>query len=189
MSTTHPNLDERDERRRGRRRRSWIGVAVMFAAIVTATVIIVVNAGRWGVPMFSFTNEYGSQCRNDWLGHSCTSLTLADIEHHVGVDIPDGATVVSSYWKQTHDYELTARLIYPQPEAREGWDALGEKFGDCRQDLPSPLSQEPDLTGLCVMTNEGGGSLGGTPSPEIWRIATATRADGDTVVDIHLRSR
>lgn len=189
MSATHPLLDERQEQRRRRRRRNWIGVGLMVAAIVVATLVIAINAGRWGVPLFPFTNAYGSQCRNDWLGHTCTPLTVADIERHIGVDIPDDATVVSSRWKQTHDYDLSARLVYPQAVARDGWDALGEKFGDCRRDLPSPLSQEPDLSGLCVMTNEGGGDLVGTPSPQIWRVATATQADGNTVVDIHLRSR
>lgn len=189
MSTAHPHLGELHEQRSRRRRRTWIGVALMFAALIAAAVFIVVNAGRWGVPMFPFTNAYGSQCRNDWLGHTCTRLTMADIERHLAVDIPDEATILSSRWKQTHDYALTARLSYPQAVAREGWDALGEKYGACQQDLPSPLSTVPDLSGTCVMTNEGGGELGGTPSPQIWRIATATQADGDTMVDIHLRSR
>jgi hypothetical protein len=66
---------------------------------------------------------------------------------------------------------------------------LTERFGACREGLPSPLSELPDLSGLCVMTNESGTDAGAEPSPQIWRIATATQADRDTVVDIRLRSR
>lgn len=187
--SAHPLLDERDQRRRRRHRRTWVSVGVMFALMTAVAVFIVLNAGRWGVPMFPFTNDHGSPCRNDWLGHSCTNLTRSDLERHLGLQLPPGARVVSSHWKQTHDYELNARLIYPQAVAREGWDALTEKFGPCQQGLPSALSGVPDLSGLCVMTNEGGGQPGVDPSSQIWRIATATQADGDTVVDIQLRSR
>lgn len=189
MSTSHPLRDEQDLLRRRRHRRTWIGVGVMFALLVAAAVFIIANAGRWGVPMFSFTNDYGSQCRNDWLGHSCSNLTRADLERHLGLRLPEETTIVSSRWRQTHDYGLQTRLVYPEAVARAGWEQLTEKFGACRQGLPSALSELPDLSGLCVMTNEGIGQAGTEPSPEIWRIATATQVDGDTVVDIALRSR
>lgn len=183
--STHPLLDERDQRRR----RPWITAGVMFALVVAAAIFITMNAGRWGVPMFSFTNDHGSPCRNDWLGHSCTDLTRSDLERHLGLHLPAQARILSSHWKQTHDYELNARLIYPQDIAQEARAALTEKFGNCQEGLPSRLSELPDLSGLCVMTNEGVGQPGVAPGPRIWRIATATQADGDTMVDIQLRSR
>lgn len=189
MSPPGPLLTERQHRRQLRRRRTLIGFGVMTAVILAAVIVLGVNAGRWGVPMFGFTNEHGSKCRNDWLGHSCTRLTLEEVEHHLGMPLPAGTTLVSGTWKQTHDYELSARLVYPQAVAREGWDALSQKYGECRQNLPSPLATVPDLSGLCVMTNDGAVALDGNPSPQIWRIATATQPDGNTVVDVHLRSR
>lgn len=185
----HPHLQERDQVRRRRRRRAGIGVGLMAALLLGVVIVLWTNAGRWGVPLFGFTNEYGSQCRNDWLGHHCSELTLADVERHVRVDLPPETRLLSGSWRQTHDYELTARLIFPQAVAREGWDRLTEEYGECRENVPSPLSAEPGLSGLCVMTNEGGFGLGEEPSPQLWRIATATQADGDTVVDLHIRSR
>lgn len=181
--------DQPRTRKRSRRRRNLIGLGVMLALIATAGVVLALNAGRWGVPMFGFTNEYGSKCRNDWLGHTCSEITVADVERHLGTDVPDGARLVSGSFRQTHDYELIARMVYPQAVARDGWDSLTEKFGDCRQDVSSPLDHEPDLSGRCVMTNIGVGAMGAEPSPRLWRIGTATQADGDTVIDIQLRSR
>ncbi len=166
-----------------------MALGVVLALVVAALVAVALNAGRWGVPLFGFTNEYGSKCRNDWLGHQCSELTMADVERHIRVDVPDGARLLSGAWRQTHDYELTARLVYPQAVAREGWDRLTEEYGDCRENLPSPLDAEPGLTGLCVMTNAGSFGLGSEPGPEIWRIATGTQPDGDTVVDLLIRSR
>lgn len=185
----HPHLQERQELRRRRRRRTTIGTAVMGAVLLVIALVLGLNAGRWGVPLFPFTNDYGSKCRNDWLGHHCSELTMADVERRVRVDIPEQARLVSGSWRQTHDYELSARLIYPQAVAREGWDRLVETFGECRDNVPSPLSTEPGLVNVCVMTNEGGFAAGAEPSPEIWRVATATQPDGDTVVDMHIRSR
>lgn len=190
MSTgARPNLDERQSRRRARRRRAWVGIGVIFALVVALGVVIVVNAGRWGVPMFAFTNEHGSSCRNDWLGHTCTNVTIEEIESHLGVDVPQGVTALSSTYKRTHDYSLTARLAYPHEVARPSWEKLTEKFGECRAGLPSALSEATEITDQCVMTNEGVGAIGGPPSPEIWRIATGNRSDGAMIVDISLRSR
>lgn len=184
-----PHLQEHHRTRSRRRRRGRIGVAVMVGLLVTATIVLGSNAGRWGVPMFGFTNDYGSHCRNDWLGHHCHELTLADVERHVRVNLPAETLLVSGTWRQTHDYELTTRLVFPQAVAREGWERLTEEYGQCRQGLASPLDTEPGLSGLCVMTNEGGSGPGGDPSPEIWRIATATQPDGDTIVALRVRSR
>lgn len=161
----------------------------MAAVLVVAAIVLGLNAGRWGVPMFSFTNEHGSKCRNDWLGYHCSELTLPDVQRHVRVELPAGTQLESGTWRQTHDYELTARLILPQAVAQETWNQLTEEYGECRPNVPSPLSAVPDLSGLCVMTNEAGFGVGTQPSAELWRIATATQADGDTVVDLRVRSR
>lgn len=189
MSSEHPHLDQNQQRRRERRRRTWIGFGVMVLFIVAAVIALALNAGRWGVPMFGFTNEYGSKCRNDWLGHTCTELTVADVQRHLGVDIPPDARVESGTWRQTHDYELTVRMVYPQPEAEAGWKQLEERFGGCREGLPNPLSAVPGLSAHCLMSNEGVSTAAGDPAPQIWRIATATAPDGSTVVDVYLRSR
>lgn len=189
MSSAHPHLEESQRRRKDRRRRTWIGFGVMVLLIAAAMIALALNAGRWGVPMFGFTNEYGSKCRNDWLGHTCSELTVADVERHLGVDIPAGARLESGAWRQTHDYELTARLTYPQAEAEAGWKLLEERFGSCREGLPNPLNAVPGLTAHCLMSNEGLSATDGNPAPQIWRIATATAPDGSTVVDVFLRSR
>lgn len=188
-SPEHPHLQDQQLTRRRRRRRTAIGVGIMVSLLAAVIIVLGINAGRWGVPMFGFTNEHGSKCRNDWLGYHCSELTLADVDRHLRVDLPEGARLVSGTWRQTHDYELIARLIYPAAVAREGWERLTEEYGECRDQIPSPLHQEPDLTGLCVMSNEGSLGLSTEPSAQIWRIATATLPDGDTVVDIHIRSR
>ncbi|MDO5501425.1 MAG: hypothetical protein Q4F67_17285 [Propionibacteriaceae bacterium] len=185
----HPHLAQRQERRRSRRRRVAVGLLVMGCLLLALAVFLVLNAGRWGVPMFRFTNEYGSKCRNDWLGHHCSELTMADVERHVRVDLPPEARLESATWRQTHDYELTARLIYPQAVAEEGTARLGEVFGECRGGVPSPLSEVADLENVCVMTNAGGFATGTGLSSEIWRVATGVMPGGDVLVDLHIRSR
>ncbi|MDO5682603.1 MAG: hypothetical protein Q4G46_07235 [Propionibacteriaceae bacterium] len=174
---------------RQRRRRNIIALIVMLAVAGAGLIAVGLNAGRWGVPGFTFTNEQGSHCRNRWLGHECSTLTLADVQSHVRADLPEGTRLLSGTWRQTHDYELVARLVYPRAGARAGWEALTEKYGACHERVPSPLDLESGLSGLCVMTNLGGFAAGTAPDSEVWRVATATQADGDTVVDLLIRSR
>ncbi|WP_141211153.1 hypothetical protein [Enemella dayhoffiae] len=190
MSTSHPHLDERVRTRRSRWMRILIGFCTMVLVMVIAWLIVWTNAGRWGVPMFSFTNEHGSKCRNDFIGRSCSPMTLEDIRFRSQVEIPDGTKVLLSSWKETHDFELTARLVYPGGEAKgAGWIALSKKFGECRQNAPSPLSTVPDLDGLCVMSNETVRTEGGQPTDRIWQISTANQKDGTMLVHMDIKSR
>jgi hypothetical protein len=184
-----PSGQAKDDRRRKRRRSNADALVVMLTLLAVALTAVALNAGRWGVPLFGFTNEHGSQCRNQWLGHRCTELTLAHVQHHVRAEFPTGTRLISGSWQQTHDFELTAKVVYPRAVAAEGWSRLTEEYGECRHRVPSPLDAEPDLSGVCVMTNIGGFGTGMAQDAEVWRITTATQPDGDTVVDLLIRSR
>ncbi|OYO09562.1 hypothetical protein CGZ94_18030 [Enemella evansiae] len=189
MTTTHPHLDEVVRTRRSRRLRILIGVCVMVLVLLIAWLVIAANAGRWGVPMFNFTNERGSQCRNDFFGHSCNPMTLEDISYRADVPLAADTKVLLGTWRQTHDFQLTARLVFPKESAKASYEALQQKFGECRQNQPSPLATVPDLTALCVMSNEFTRMEGGLPPDRLWQISSATQADGSTLVHMDIRSR
>lgn len=191
MSTAHPNLDARAEKKRQRSRRNWISVGAMALVFVALLGFVWANAGRWGVPMFSFTDAKGSPCKNGFLGHTCDPLTLADVEEKAQVDLPDDATVLSGVWKKTHDFELDTRVVFPQASAGKGFEALKTAFGpDCRGGVPNPLTQVPGVKDICTMTNVGRIATDGKkPDPRIWQVSTGTQADGSTVAHLHIRSR
>lgn len=189
MTTAHPHLDEVVRTKRSRRLRILVGFCVMVLVMLIAWLVVAANAGRWGVPMFSFTNERGSQCRNDFLGHSCSKMTLEDISYRAEVQLPSDTKVLLGTWRQTHDFELTARLVFPKETAKTGYETLQKKFGECRKDQPSPLATVPDLTALCVMSNEFTRMEGGQPPDRLWQISSATQADGSTLIHMAIRSR
>lgn len=189
MTTTHPHLDEVVRTRRSRRLRILTGFCVMVLVMLIALVVVATNAGRWGVPMFSFTNERGSKCRNDFLGHTCSPMTLEDISYRAEVRLAPDTKVLLGTWTQTHDFALTARLVFPAASAQTSWDTLKEKFGECRKDAPSPLASVPGLSGLCVMSNDSIRMEGGQPPARLWQISTATQADGSTLVHMDIKSR
>lgn len=186
--SAHPYLDQQQQRKRARSKKILVGLGVMVLVCVVAFLVVWANAGRWGVPMFSFTNEHGSKCRNSFTGHSCHPMTKEDVEFRSQISIPADAQLVDGSWEQTHDYTLKARLIYPGAIAPEEFKKLGETFGDCYPNLPNELHNEPGLTGICTMTNTGIGA-GGDPTARIWSISTANMPDGNTAVQIDIRSR
>lgn len=166
-----------------------IGFCVMVLVMLIALLVVAANAGRWGVPMFSFTNERGSQCRNNFLGHTCNPMTLEDISYRAGVSLRSDTKVLLSSWTQTHDFQLTARLVFPKETAKDSYEMLQKKFGECRKNQPSPLATVPDLTALCVMSNEFTRMEGGQPPDRLWQVSSATQADGSTLVHMDIRSR
>ncbi|GAB3713457.1 hypothetical protein [Mariniluteicoccus flavus] len=190
MATVHPHLDEQVRKRRSRSLKTVVGVAAMGLVVIAALLFIISNAGRWGVPMFSFTNEHGSHCKNQFIGQRCEPMTLADIEARAEADIPDDAQIVSAVFTKTHDYDLDARLIYPAASAEAGVATLVKEFGECRPGIPTPLTQIPGVKDVCTMTNIGRISTDGKkPDPRIWQVSKGLQPDGRTAVHLHVRSR
>lgn len=190
MATAHPNLDARAQKNRQRTRRNWMIIGAMALVFAVLLGFVWNNAGRWGVPMFSFTDAKGSPCKNGFLGHTCSPLTLADIEEKAQVDLPDESAVLIGVWKKTHDFELDARVVFPPPVAGQGWETLKAAFGDCRPNIPNPLTQVHGVTAICTMTNVDRISTDGKkPDPRIWQVSTGTQPDGSTVAHLHIKSR
>src|SRR3712207_2664870 len=113
----------------------------MAGFVGIALVILTRFAGGWGVPYFSFTSERGSKCTNDFLGYTCTPLTLAEVEFYADLDLPDDTLVVSGSYRSTHDYYLDAVLEVPAASAAAALKGLLTAFGRCLPPgQPSPLN-------------------------------------------------
>lgn len=188
QNSPHPNLDAQQDRRRGRGKQILRGLGVMAVVVVIVFVVILINAGRWGVPLFPFTNEHGSKCKNNFTGHTCHPMTKEDVAHRSQIEIPAEAELVDGMWSETHDYVLNARLTYPAATAPQEWKKLGETFGPCFPDLPNALHGQPGVSEICTMTNAGIGA-GGDPTPRIWSVSTGNLPDGRMAVQIDIRSR
>lgn len=186
MIAAPPQLHEGGKPPKPKWLRGLIGAATALAILAIVFLILIVNAGRWGVPMFSFTNEYGSRCKNNWVGFTCSPMTLADVEARIGTQLPPQARVVSGTWTQTHDYQLDARLILPKDARETGLNQLKAVFGDCKH-FPGAL-KATEYADQCVMSNEGL-TVDGNPTPRIWTVSTGIGTDGNTAVQISVRSR
>lgn len=184
----HPNLDAQQQRRKGRGKKILRGLGIMAVVCVVVFVVILINAGRWGVPLFPFTNEHGSKCKNNFTGHTCHPMTKEDVAFRSEIQIPADAELVDGTWSQTHDYHLIARLNYPAATAPEEWKKLGETFGPCFPEPPNALHGKEGITGICTMTNTGIGA-GGDPTPRIWSVSTGNLPDGNMAVQLDIRSR
>ena len=101
-------------------------------------------AGAWGVPYFTFTTERGSTCKNDFTGYTCTPLTLAEVEFHGEIELPDDTSVVSGSYRSTHDYQLNAVLDVPAASAAAALEGAERGLRALRRGQPPPL----DTTGL-----------------------------------------
>lgn len=190
MSTATPHLEAQKRKKRQRSIRNLGLTGVLALVFVVALAYVLLNAGRWGVPMFSFKNEYGTKCKNGFLGHTCDPMTLADIEARSKVDLPDDTQVLIGRWNKTHDYEMSARVRFPQASAQVGRDALAKEFGECKPNIPNPLTQVEGVKDICTMTNVGRISTDGkAPDPRIWQVSMGFQADGSSVADLHIRSR
>lgn len=175
-------------RRPHRVRAVLIGLGVMTLAVVVAAAVVWSRAGRWGVPYFSFTNEFGSQCTNGWAGHTCNPITLDQIADVAKVRFPVDTVIVNGEYRQTHDFFLNTRLEIPRNQAKKSLAAMNKAYGKC---LPGHATTLPSdgLKQICVMSNADGAVTKGVPEDRIYTVGTGVRSDGVRVVQIDLRSR
>jgi len=157
-----------------------------FAAV--ALLVVVRQAGSWGVPYFSFTSAHGSRCTNDFTGYTCEPLTLADVEFHGEMDLPDDTSVLAGSYRATHDYRLDAQLSVPPGSAAAALKELRAVFGDCRKGVSTPLATE-GLTKVCRMASEDGTGDSQEPASRIYAVGTGLQKDGTRLIGLAVRSR
>lgn len=182
--TTHPHLEARIQERRSRRKRVTIGVVVIVALIAILIAVVLRTAGSWGVPGFSFTNEYGSRCKNNITGHVCSPMTEEHIQALVKTEIPEGAEMISSTYTQSGSWSMMARYRLPEEVAADAVPELKKTFGGCASSAPSTLKIEPNLSKFCVMTSDN--APDDAPDGN-WTVTTARADTGDTIlqIDVH----
>ena len=182
---THPLLVGR---RRRKALRVLAGIGMMAAFVLITFAILLRFAGPWGVPYFAFTSDRGSQCTNNFTGFVCTPITLAEVEFHAEIDLPDETRVVDGTYESTHDYRLEALLEVPPASADAGLKALNETFGPCLRDQPSPLNTE-GVDKLCTMATVDAITEAGEPASRLYVVGTGLRKDGSRPVFMTIRSR
>jgi hypothetical protein len=166
-----------------------IGGTLLMAGVVTLGFVLLSRyAGAWGVPYFTFTTERGSPCKNDFAGYTCTPLTLAEVEFHGEIELPDDTSVVSGSYRSTHDYQLNAVLDVPAASAPTALKALNEAYGPCVPGQPPPLDTT-GLTKVCVLTNSDAVSNDVEPASRLYTIGTGVRADGSRTIVLQIKSR
>ena len=176
----------------GRRRRKALrvlaGIGLMTAFVLITFAILIRFAGNWGVPYFDFTSERGSPCTNNLTGFVCTPVTLAEIEFHAEIDLPDDTRVVDGTYQATHDYQLEALLDVPPASADAALKALNETFGACLPDQPAPLNTE-GLAKVCTMATLDAITESGEPASRLYVVGTGVRKDGSRPIFMTIRSR
>ena len=158
------------------------GFVLIMLAILTRF------AGAWGVPYFTFTSERGSKCTNNFTGYVCSPITLAEVEFHAELDLPDDTQVVSGTYRSTHDYQLEARLEVPAASAAAALKSLNTAFGPCLRNQPSPLSTR-GLTNVCVMANLDAFTEAGEPASRLYVVGTGVRKNGNRPISVSIKSR
>ncbi|HJV14578.1 MAG TPA: hypothetical protein VJ625_11875 [Propionibacteriaceae bacterium] len=156
--------------------------------MAVALAILTQYAGSWGVPYFSFTTDRGSACKNDLAGYTCSSMTLAEVEYIGNVDLPDDSSVVAGTYRSTHDYQMEAVVEVPATSAALALGSLNQAFGECIDELPSPMSNE-GIQDNCVMANADAIDESAEPSSRLYIIGTGVRTDGTRVIGMVIRSR
>jgi|GEM_PF-1149021 len=177
----HPHL-----RKAGR---VLVGIAAMTLVIVAALMILTVNAGRWGVPYFSFTTDRGTQCTNTWGGYRCTNLTVADYNHWSDFALPDGTQLVkSSYTKNNADFQIDAQLRTDAQHAEAVGKALLSRYGACQKSGARPV-ELVGYTDVCLVNSD---LTRGTQSSSLsrkWMVATGVAPDGSRLTVLSFGSR
>ncbi len=163
------------------------GILLMIAFVSISLGLLLLYAGRWGVPFFSFTTDRGSACTNNVTGYTCDQLTLADVEFYGEVDLPDDTVVVEGVYRSTHDFTLDAELEVPSPSAGAALTKLNEAYGPCRENHPLPLSN--GLSGACVMANDDAVTTADDVGSRLFTVGTGVRKDGVRLVTLSIRSR
>jgi hypothetical protein len=182
---THPLLV-------GRRRRKAVrilaGIAMMAGFVLITFAILARFAGPWGVPYFDFTSERGSSCTNNFTGYVCSPTTLAEVEFHADLDLPDDTRVLAGTYESTHDYRLEALLEVPPASSAAALKSLNEAFGPCIPSQPSPLPTA-GLGQICTMATVDAVSESGEPASRLYVVGTGVRKDGTRPVSMTIRSR
>jgi hypothetical protein len=160
----------------------------MLGSVAVAFAILTQYAGAWGVPYFSFTNARGSTCKNGLAGYTCSAMTLADVEYIGNVDLPDDSSVVAGTYHSTHDYQMEAIIEVPSASADLALTSLNQAFGDCINELPSPVSTK-GMRHNCVMANADAVDAADEPSSRLYMIGTGVRKDGTRVIGMVIKSR
>lgn len=164
------------------------GIALMAAFVLIVLAILTRFAGAWGVPYFGFTSERGSECTNNLTGYVCSPITLAEVEFHAEIDLPDDTKVVNGAYRSTHDYQLEAQLDVPAASAEAAWKSLSTAFGRCVPNQPSALNTR-GLTKVCVMANLDAFTEGGEPASRLYVVGTGLRKDGSRPIALSIKSR
>ncbi|GAA1428918.1 hypothetical protein GCM10009616_09800 [Microlunatus lacustris] len=164
------------------------GTVLMLAFVAVVLVLLVRQAGEWGVPYFSFTSERGSSCRNDLTGYTCDPLTLADVEFFGDLDLPADTVVLAGRYRATHDYEMTAQLRVPKASMKKADRALRESFGACREGVSTPLATD-GLRKVCTMASENGVGKSGELPSRLFTVGSGLDEKGDRLVGLSIRSR
>jgi hypothetical protein len=160
----------------------------MLGSVAVALAILTQHAGSWGVPYFSFTTDRGSSCKNDLAGYTCPTVTLAEVEYIGNVDLPDNSSVVAGKYRSTHDYQLEAVIEVPSTSAGQALVSLNQAFGDCIEELPSPMGTK-GMQQNCVLANADAVEESDEPSSRLYMIGTGVRQDGTRVIGMVIRSR
>lgn len=187
----HPHLDELIRTKRYRKLKVITGITGIAVVVLFLWLILSGLAGRWGVPGFAFTNDYGSDCKNNLTGYTCSPMTLADIEQATGFDLPEDAEVQSSLLTMPND-EVQAQILLTAQQAEEiaVHDRLQQNYGDCSPLAASPLNSIPGLTDLCVRTNMGVTvTEAEQATTKLWRVSVANTPEGNVLVDFDIRNR
>lgn len=175
-------------KQRNKARRVLGGTALMLGFVALVLIVLVRQAGEWGVPYFSFTSAHGSPCRNDLTGYTCDPLTLADVEFFGDVDLPDDTRVLAGSYRATHDYQLSAQLRVPKASADRAWKQLRAAYGPCRDGASSPL-QTGGVSRVCIMASVNGADETGQLPSRLFSVGTGLVKTGDRVIGISIRSR
>ena len=184
---TTPHLDARIKERKARRKRVAIGTAIIVAIVIVTIAVVLNLAGRWGVPGFSFRNEYGSTCTNDLTGYVCDPITQENVTAVAGTDLPPEAELLGGHYTESGKWSMSARFRLPKPVAKDTVKQLKEDFGGCVEHAPSTLKTEPGLSRFCVMTDENAPEK---QSPDkAWTVTTARAESGDTIVQLDVSER
>jgi len=182
---THPLLVGR----RGQKAlRVLAGIAMMAGFVLITFTVLLRFAGSWGVPYFDFTSERGSTCTNNFTGYVCSPTTLAEVEFHADIDLPDDTRVIEGTYQSTHDYRLEALLEVPPASADAALKSLIEAFGPCISSQPSPLDTD-GLEQLCTMATLDAFNGSGEPASRLYVVGTGVRKDGSRPISMTIRSR
>lgn len=161
------------ERAHRKRREILIGLCLMTACTGIALWIVLTRAGDWGVPGFSYHNEFGSACENGWVSDTCTTLTTAEVGHRLQIDLPEGSEIIRGTLTSGHTTTLQTEVRIPSAQAEALQARMAEIYGECRTDIPPPGVAD-GMPEPCIMAND---QFASESMSERYAMALGTRDD------------